>query len=63
MLVPSLGFVPDLSWAREPPHLLFGRIHPVLITAVDPKGLERLLCPRRELRREALRQRQRHRAA
>ncbi len=40
MLVPSLGFVPDLSWAREPPHLLFGRIHPVLITGVDPKGLE-----------------------
>ncbi|MGU1428487.1 host specificity factor TipJ family phage tail protein [Pseudomonas aeruginosa] len=40
MLVPSLGFVPDLSWTREPPHLLFGRIHPVLITGVDPKGLE-----------------------
>lgn len=38
--VQALDFTPDVSWQREPPHLLFGRIHPVLVTAVDPKGLE-----------------------
>lgn len=38
--IPALDFFPDLSWEREPPHLLFGRVHPVLITLVDPKGLE-----------------------
>lgn len=40
MRVPQIGFTPDVSWEREPPHLLFGRIHPVLVTSVDPKGLE-----------------------
>lgn len=38
--ISQLGFTPDLSWDREPPHLLFGRIHPVLVTSVEPRGLE-----------------------
>lgn len=38
--IAALDFTPDVSWSREPPHILFGRIHPVLVTSVDPKGLE-----------------------
>lgn len=38
--VAALDFVPDVSWQRDPPHLLFGRIKPVLVTSVDPRGLE-----------------------
>lgn len=41
--VPSLNFVPDVSWEIEPPHLLFGQLdricYPVLITSVAPNGL------------------------
>ena len=38
--VPSLDFVPDVSWNIEPPHLLFGEstqwCYPVLITSIEP---------------------------
>lgn len=43
LTVPSISFVPDLTWERDPPHLLFGRLtqmcYPVLITSVAPNGL------------------------
>lgn len=42
--IPSMDFVPDTSWSREPPHLLFGPVsrecHRVLISKVTPKGSE-----------------------
>jgi hypothetical protein len=42
MSIPSLDFVPDVSWVTEPPHLLFGPLtrwnYPVLITSVAPNG-------------------------
>ncbi|MDF3863453.1 host specificity factor TipJ family phage tail protein [Pseudomonas denitrificans (nom. rej.)] len=38
--IPPLDFTPDVSWQRDPPHILFGRIRPVLVTTVDPSGLE-----------------------
>ena len=42
--IPTLDFVPDTSWDREPPHLLFGPVtrecHRVLISKVTPKGSE-----------------------
>lgn len=38
--VPALGFVPDVSWSVEPPHLQFGTIarwnYPALITEISP---------------------------
>lgn len=37
--ITALDFAPDVSWQRDPPHLLFGRIKPVLVTSVDPRGL------------------------
>jgi hypothetical protein len=40
--IPTLDFVPDTSWAVEPPHLLFGTLarsnYPVLITDISPSG-------------------------
>ncbi|MCY1385015.1 hypothetical protein D9M69_733350 [compost metagenome] len=36
----ALDFIPDLSGNRPAPDVLFGRIHPVIVTSVDPKGLE-----------------------
>ncbi|MHC5351699.1 host specificity factor TipJ family phage tail protein [Metapseudomonas furukawaii] len=36
----TLDFTPDLSGDRPAPDVLFGRIHPVIVTSVDPKGLE-----------------------
>ena len=42
--VPAIDFVPDTSWSREPPHLLFGPVsrecHRVLVSKVSPKGSE-----------------------
>ncbi|PMV86012.1 MULTISPECIES: host specificity factor TipJ family phage tail protein [unclassified Pseudomonas] len=42
--IPSIDFVPDTSWNREPPHLLFGPVsrecHRVLVSKVSPKGSE-----------------------
>lgn len=38
--VPALGFVPDVSWSIEPPHLQFGTVerwnYPALITEISP---------------------------
>lgn len=38
--VPALGFVPDVSWSVEPPHLQFGTVerwnYPALITEISP---------------------------
>jgi len=43
LTVPAIDFVPDVTWEREPPHLLFGKLtemcYPVLITSVSPNGL------------------------
>lgn len=43
LTVPSIDFVPDVTWRIEPPHLLFGKLsercYPVLITSVAPNGL------------------------
>jgi hypothetical protein len=40
LAIPTLDFVPDLSWDIEPPHLLFGKstrwCYPVLITSIEP---------------------------
>ncbi|VVN21510.1 hypothetical protein PS662_04392 [Pseudomonas fluorescens] len=42
--IPAIDFVPDTSWSREPPHLLFGPVsrecHRVLVSKVSPKGSE-----------------------
>lgn len=42
MTVLSLDFTPDVSWKKEPPHMLFGpsnRLsYPVLVTSVSPNG-------------------------
>lgn len=42
--IPTIDFVPDTSWDREPPHLLFGPVsrecHRVLISKATPKGSE-----------------------
>lgn len=42
--VMTLEFVPDTSWDREQPHLLFGPVtrecHRVLVSKVTPKGSE-----------------------
>lgn len=42
--IPQIDFVPDTSWSREPPHLLFGPVsrecHRVLVSKVSPKGSE-----------------------
>ena len=42
LAIPSLDFVPDVSWNTEPPHLLFGPLtrwsYPVLITEITPSG-------------------------
>ena len=42
--ISTIDFVPDTSWEREPPHLLFGPVtrecHRVLISKVTPKGSE-----------------------
>lgn len=42
LTVPSLDFVPDLSWGIEPPHMLFGEstrwCYPVLITVANPSS-------------------------
>lgn len=41
--IPSIDFLPDISWKQEPPHLLFGTVnrwsYPVLITDVSPNGM------------------------
>jgi hypothetical protein len=40
LAIPTLDFVPDLSWDIDPPHLLFGETtrwcYPVLITSIEP---------------------------
>ncbi|MNN92977.1 hypothetical protein D3C81_2113410 [compost metagenome] len=36
----TLDFTPDLSGERPAPDVLFGCIHPVIVTSVDAKGLE-----------------------
>ncbi|MGO4003178.1 host specificity factor TipJ family phage tail protein [Pseudomonas fluorescens] len=40
LAIPTLDFVPDLSWDIDPPHLLFGEstrwCYPVLITSIEP---------------------------
>ncbi|AHC65209.1 TPA: host specificity factor TipJ family phage tail protein [Pseudomonas aeruginosa] len=36
--IPSIDFVPDVSWEIEPPHLLLGNPYPVLISSIDPNG-------------------------
>lgn len=40
--IPSIDFIPDVSWDIDPPHLLFGKLtqmcYPVLITSVSPNG-------------------------
>ena len=43
LTIPSLDFIPDVTWNKEPPHLLFGKLsemcYPVLITSISPNGL------------------------
>lgn len=43
LTIPSIDFIPDVSWRIEPPHILFGQLsemcYPVLITKVSPNGL------------------------
>ncbi|HGK8963228.1 TPA: host specificity factor TipJ family phage tail protein, partial [Pseudomonas aeruginosa] len=36
--IPSIDFVPDVSWEIEPPHLLLGNPYPALISSIDPNG-------------------------
>lgn len=40
--IPPMDFVPDVSWQRDPPHVLFGTTtrlcYPVLITSIEPNG-------------------------
>uniref|UniRef100_UPI00106D60C1 hypothetical protein n=1 Tax=Pseudomonas aeruginosa TaxID=287 RepID=UPI00106D60C1 len=36
--IPSIDFVPDVSWEIEPPHMLLGNPYPALISSIDPKG-------------------------
>lgn len=38
MTVPTIDFIPDLSLRIEPPHLIFGRPFPVLISEINPGG-------------------------
>lgn len=42
LAVPTLDFVPDLSWDIEPPHMLFGEstrwCYPVLMTVANPSS-------------------------
>lgn len=38
LIVRGLDFVPDLSFEIEPPHLLFGKPFPVLISEIAPGG-------------------------
>lgn len=42
LTIPSIDFTPDVSWEKEPPHLLFGpsnRLsYPVLVMSVTPNG-------------------------
>lgn len=43
LTVPLIDFVPDVSWAIEPPHIMFGPVetwtYPVLITNISPQGV------------------------
>ena len=43
LTIPAADFIPDVTWERDPPHILFGPLsrmcYPVLITNVDPNGL------------------------
>lgn len=43
--IPSLDFVPDVSWEYEPPHILFGPVqrynYAVLISDVSPSGISK----------------------
>ncbi|MNJ61817.1 hypothetical protein D3C77_576260 [compost metagenome] len=43
LTIPAADFIPDVTWERDPPHILFGELsrmcYPVLITNVDPNGL------------------------
>lgn len=43
LTVPSIDFVPDVTWEIEPPHLLFGNMdrwnYPVLVTEINPNGM------------------------
>ncbi|HHW2896190.1 host specificity factor TipJ family phage tail protein [Pseudomonas aeruginosa] len=36
--IPSIDFIPDVSWEIEPPHLLLGNPYPALISSIDPNG-------------------------
>ncbi len=36
--IPSIDFVPDVSWEIEPPHLLLGNPYPALISSIDPNS-------------------------